>query len=54
MTGHVIIAFMPPYLQRAFSGFPMLDSVYATVVGVSAFASAVIIGVICEVLFASQ
>ena len=54
MTGHVIIAFMPPYLQRVFTNFPALDSVYATVVGVSAFASAVITGIICEVLSASQ
>ncbi len=50
MAGNVIIGFMPPYLQRVFPTHAALDSAYATVVGIAAFASAVIIGVICEVL----
>ena len=49
MATHVIIAFVPPYLQRAFPTHEALDAVYATVVGVSATVSAVLIGVICEV-----
>ena len=49
MATHVIIAFVPPYLQRAFPTHEALDAVYATVVGVSATVSAVIFGVICEV-----
>lgn len=49
MATHVIIAFVPPYLQRAFPAHEALDAVYATVVGVSATVSAVIFGVICEV-----
>jgi hypothetical protein len=48
MSGHVIIAFLPPYLQRAFPTHTDLDATYATVVGVAATLSAVIIGVICE------
>lgn len=49
MATHVIIAFVPPYLQRSFPTHEALDAVYATVVGVSATVSAVLIGVICEV-----
>ena len=49
MATHVIIAFVPPYLQRSFPTHEALDAVYATVVGVSATVSAIIIGVICEV-----
>ncbi|KAK9833442.1 hypothetical protein WJX81_005683 [Elliptochloris bilobata] len=48
MSTHVIIAFVPPYLQRAFPNHLALDSAYATAVGVSATASAVVIGIICE------
>ena len=48
MSGHVIISFLPPYLQRAFPTHTDLDATYATVVGVAATLSAVIIGIICE------
>ncbi|CAL5220605.1 g2646 [Coccomyxa viridis] len=47
-AGHLILGYMPPFQAILFPDKKALDATFATIVGVCAFASNVIIGAICE------
>ncbi|KAK9904809.1 hypothetical protein WJX75_002922 [Coccomyxa subellipsoidea] len=47
-AGHLVLAYMPPYFDNLYPNQKTLDATFATVVGVFAFTSSVIIGIICE------
>ncbi|CAL8464318.1 g3853 [Coccomyxa elongata] len=47
-AGHLVLAYMPPYFDALYPTQPTLDATFATVVGVFAFISSIIIGFICE------
>ncbi|CAL5223872.1 g6461 [Coccomyxa viridis] len=47
-AGIIVLGFMPPFQALLFPDKDSLDATFATLVGVCAFASSVIIGAICE------
>ncbi|CAK0783481.1 hypothetical protein CVIRNUC_006680 [Coccomyxa viridis] len=47
-AGHLVLGYMPPFQAIMFPKEAALDATFATIVGVFAFLSSVIIGAICE------